>query len=256
MRVGKISGAVGTLAHTGPFLEEYVCAKLGLKPASVSSQIVQRDRHAEALCAIAQAGASIEKIATEIRNLQRTEIAELEEPFAAGQKGSSAMPHKRNPISCENVTGLARLLRGYAVAGLETVALWHERDLSNSSCERITLPDATTLLHYMLARIVKTLDGLVVRPERMKENLELTLGLVFSQRVMLALVDKGLTREEAYAVSQRNAMAAWHERRPLRETLLGDPEAAGLLTAGDLDAIMDYEYFLQHIDAIYERCLE
>ena len=255
MRVGKISGAVGTYAHTGAQVERYVCRKMGLNPARASSQILQRDRHAEALCAIAQAGASIEKIATEIRNLQRTEIAEVEEPFAEGQKGSSAMPHKRNPIGCENVTGLARLLRGYAVAALETVALWHERDLSNSSCERITIPDATTLLHYMLDRTNQILSGLEVNANRMKENMEITLGLVFSQRVMLALVEKGLTREAAYAITQRNAMAAWAERRPMRETLLEDSEVTARLSEAELDKVMDYEAFLRYIDVIYEQCL-
>ncbi|MCX7012166.1 MAG: adenylosuccinate lyase [Candidatus Sumerlaeota bacterium] len=253
--VGKISGAVGTYAHTGPEIERYVCEKLGLQPAKASSQILQRDRHAEVLCAIAQAGASLEKIAVEIRNLQRTEIGEAEEPFSKGQKGSSAMPHKRNPISSENVTGLARLLRGYAVAGLETVALWHERDLSNSSCERVTIPDATTLLHYMLNRMNSVVKSLEVYPERMRENMELTLGLCFSQRVMLALVDKGLTREQAYAMTQRSSMAAWAARRPLRELLLEDPDLAGRLSAAELDKIMDYGVFLRYIDVIYEQCL-
>ncbi len=253
MSVGKISGAVGTYAHTGLDVEKYVLEKMGLKPTYLSSQIVQRDRHAEALCAIAQCGASIEKVATEIRNLQRTEISELEESFAKGQKGSSAMPHKRNPIACENVTGLARLLRGYAVAGLETVSLWHERDLSNSSCEGITLVDGTTLLHYIINRISIVLDDLWVKADRMKENIDASMGCIYSQRVLLALIDKGMTREDAYKVAQDNAMAAWHERVPLREKLLADPRATEFLSEDDLDKAMDSKAFLRYVDDIYDR---
>jgi adenylosuccinate lyase len=254
MRVGKISGAVGTYAHTGPGIERHVCAKLGLEPAPVSTQVLQRDRHAEYVAAIAVAGATLEKIATEIRNLQRTDIREVEEPFAKGQKGSSAMPHKRNPVGCENVTGLARLLRGYLVAALENVALWHERDITNSSVERVTLPDATALLHYMLNRLTKILDGLLVYPEAMRANLDKTRGLLFSQKVLLVLVDKGLSREEAYTIVQRCAMKTWAGEGAFRDNLLADPDGAKHLAPQALDAIMDYRSFLNHVDEIYRQC--
>ncbi|HZN45451.1 MAG TPA: adenylosuccinate lyase, partial [Nitrospiraceae bacterium] len=207
--VGKLSGAMGTFAHQGPEVEEYVCSKLGLKPDPVSNQVVQRDRHAAYLSALALAAASIEKIATEIRHLQRTEVLEAEEFFSVGQKGSSAMPHKRNPIVSENLCGLARIIRANSLATLENVALWHERDISHSSVERIVMPDSTILLDYMLARVTDLIEGLVVYPERMKQNLELTGGLVYSQRLLLALIEKGAQRKESYEAVQRNAMAAW-----------------------------------------------
>ncbi len=254
VRVGKISGAVGTYAHTGPEIERYVCRQLNLEPASVSTQVLQRDRHAEYLSAITITGTTIEKIATEIRGLQRTDIREVEEPFRKGQKGSSAMPHKRNPIGCENLTGLARVLRGNLLTGLENVALWHERDISHSSAERVILPDSTTLLHYMLNRLANILDGLLVYPDAMQANLNKTRGLLFSQIVMLRLVDEGLTREDAYAIVQRNAMKAWAGEGSLRENLLADPEAAAHLTPEILDQVMDYRNFLGYVNEIYKQC--
>ena len=252
--VGKISGAVGTYAHTGPFVEQYVCEKLGLKPAPISTQVVQRDRHAEFLSALAILGGGIEKIAVEIRGLQRTEIREMEEPFGKKQKGSSAMPHKRNPVVCEQLSGLARILRANAQAALENIALWHERDISHSSVERIILPDSTTLAHYMLQKIAWILREMNVYPEAMLENLDKTKGLLFSQRVMLALVEKNLSREQAYAIVQRGAMKTWREKTPLRDNLLSDPEFTGYMSSQELDAVMDYRSFLIHIDAIYQHC--
>ncbi|HUT24353.1 MAG TPA: adenylosuccinate lyase [Sumerlaeia bacterium] len=254
VRVGKISGAVGTYAHTGPGIERWVCEKLGIRPAPISTQVLQRDRHAEYLAAIAITGATIEKIATEIRGLQRTDIREVEEPFRKGQKGSSAMPHKRNPVGCECLTGLARLLRGNLQAALENVALWHERDISHSSVERVILPDSTTLLHYMLDRLRGILKDLHVYPDAMKANLAKTRGLLFSQKVLLALINMGLTREDAYAVVQRQAMKTWAGEGTLRDNLLSDPEASKRLTPEMLDEIMDYSGFLAHVDTIYEQC--
>ena len=252
--VGKISGAVGTFAHTGPAFETAVCDRLGLDHAPVSTQVLQRDRHAALVAAIAVAGAGIEKIATEIRHLQRTEVREIEEPFAKGQKGSSAMPHKRNPVKCEQLTGLARLLRGYVVPALENIALWHERDISHSSTERVILPDATTLLHYMTRMITRIVDGLHIYPEAMKRNLDRTRGLIFSQRVLLALVDHGMTREDAYDVVQKAAMRTWeNEAGSLRQNLLADTRFTAVMKPEDLETVMDYRVFLQHLDAIYER---
>ena len=252
--VGKISGAVGTFAHTGPAFETAVCDRLGLDHAPVSTQVLQRDRHAALVAALAVAGAGIEKIATEIRHLQRTEVREIEEPFAKGQKGSSAMPHKRNPVKCEQLTGLARLLRGYVVPALDNIALWHERDISHSSTERVILPDATTLLHYMTRMITRIVDGLHIYPEAMKRNLDRTRGLIFSQRVLLALVDHGMTREDAYDVVQKAAMRTWeNEATSLRHNLLADPRFAAVMKPEDLESVMDYGVFLQHLDAIYER---
>ena len=252
--VGKISGAVGTFAHTGPAFETAVCDRLGLDHAPVSTQVLQRDRHAALVAALAVAGAGIEKIATEIRHLQRTEVREIEEPFAKGQKGSSAMPHKRNPVKCEQLTGLARLLRGYVVPALDNIALWHERDISHSSTERVILPDATTLLHYMTRMITRIVDGLHIYPEAMKRNLDRTRGLIFSQRVLLALVDHGMTREDAYDVVQKAAMRTWeNEATSLRHNLLADPRFAAVMKPEDLESVMDYAVFLQHLDAIYER---
>jgi adenylosuccinate lyase len=254
MRVGKISGAVGTYAHTGLFIERYVCEKLGLAAAPVATQVLQRDRHAEAMAALAIVGATMEKIATEIRNLQRTDIYELEEPFRKGQKGSSAMPHKRNPIGCENIVGLARVLRGNLVAALENVALWHERDITHSGCERIILPDSTTLVHYMLHRLTKILDGCQPKPDRIAENLNKTGGLIYSQRILLAMIDKGMLREDAYAAVQRCAMMTWADRKPLLDHLCEDADVMKLFTREDLAALMDPAYYLQYVDEIYKQC--
>ncbi len=252
--VGKISGAVGTYAHTGPGLERYVCGKLGLKPAPVSTQVLQRDRHAEVMAALAILGATMEKIATEIRNLQRTDIYELEEPFAKGQKGSSAMPHKRNPIGAENITGLARVLRGNLLVALENVALWHERDISHSGAERVVIPDSMTLAHYMLARLARIVAGAQPKPDRIAENLNKTGGLIYSQRVLLALIDKGMLREAAYLAVQRNAMACWADRRPLLEHLLEDAEVTAQLSHAELEALIDPRPFLVYVDEIYRQC--
>jgi adenylosuccinate lyase len=251
--VGKLSGAVGTYSALGPEVEEAALAQLGLRREDAATQVVPRDRHAEVLTAIAIAGASLERLATEVRHLQRTEVREAEEPFRAGQKGSSAMPHKRNPITSERVTGLARLLRGYAQAGVENVALWHERDISHSSVERVALPDATTLLHYMQHLMTRVVDGLVVHPERMRANIGLTHGALFSQSVLTALVEAGLARDEAYRVVQRNAQRAWDEQRPFRELLEADPQAASLLNAGRLDELFDLGRFTRHAEAIIAR---
>jgi adenylosuccinate lyase len=253
VRVGKISGAVGTFAHVAPDVEEEACRALGLVPEPVSTQIVPRDRHAEFVCQCAVVGGGLERIATEIRSLQRTEILEVEEPFAEGQKGSSAMPHKRNPVACEQVVGLARLLRAHAGAALEDIALWHERDISHSSVERVILPDATILLDYLLARMARILEGLRVYPDRMRENLERSLGLVYSQRVLLALTDSGLGRQEAYELVQRNAMRAWGERRSFLECLEADPGIAGRLTAAALRACFEPTWYLRHVDAVFQR---
>ena len=247
--VGAVSGAVGTYSATSPDFERRVLARLGLEREPVSTQVVARDRHAELLSAIAVAGAGLERFTTEVRHLARTELGEVSEPFGRGQKGSSAMPHKRNPIKSEQVTGLARVLRGYASAGLEDVALWHERDIAHSSVERITLPDATTRLDHMQRRVLALVEGMVVNPERMGENLELTHGALFSQRVLLALVAAGSTRDDAYRVVQRLAQQAIAERVALRELLAADPAGAGL----DLDAIFDYAPFVVHAGEIVAR---
>jgi adenylosuccinate lyase len=249
--VGAVSGAVGTYSATSPEFEARVLARLGLECEPVSTQVVARDRHAELLSAIAVAGAGLERFATEVRHLARTELGEVSEPFGRGQKGSSAMPHKRNPIKSEQVSGLARVLRGYAAAGLEDVALWHERDISHSSVERIILPDATTLLDHMQRRVLALVEGMVVNTGRMAENLELTHGALFSQRVLLALVAAGSTRDDAYRVVQRLAQQAIAERTPLRSLLAADPAAAA---AGlDLDAIFDYAPFVRHAPEIVAR---
>ena len=251
--VGKLSGAMGTFAHQGPEVEEYVCSKLGLKPDPVSNQVVQRDRHAAYLSALALAAASIEKIATEIRHLQRTEVLEAEELFSVGQKGSSAMPHKRNPIVSENLCGLARIIRANSLATLENVALWHERDISHSSVERIVMPDSTILLDYMLARVTDLIEGLVVYPERMKQNLELTGGLVYSQRLLLALIEKGAQRKESYEAVQRNAMAAWRGGIGFSELVEKDPFIVRHLKPAEIKACFDPSYYLRHLDKIYRR---
>ena len=251
--VGKFSGAVGTYSNIDPEIEELACAKLGLAAAPVSSQVIQRDRHAQYLSTIAIVGATVEKIATEIRHLQRTEVLEAEEPFAPGQKGSSAMPHKRNPIITERLTGMARLLRGYATAGLEDVALWHERDISHSSVERVAVPDATILLDYMLHKLTAVIKDLSVYPQNMAANLDKSLGLVFSQRVLLALVDKGLAREDAYRLVQKNAMRSWEEKTLFKENLMNDGEVAAHLSAAELEDCFDTAHYLGNIAKIFDR---
>ncbi len=247
--VGAVSGAVGTYSATSPEFEARVLARLGLEREPVSTQVVARDRHAELLQAIALAGAGLERFTTELRHLARTEVSEVREPFGAGQKGSSSMPHKRNPIKSEQVTGLARVLRGNAQAALEDVALWHERDISHSSVERIILPDSTTLLDHMQRRVLGLVDGMVVDADRMRENLELTHGALFSQRVLLALVAAGRTRDDAYRIVQRLAQQALDQRVPLRRLLAEDPEAGGL----DLEAVFDYAPFVRHAGEIVGR---
>ena len=250
MRVGKLSGAVGTYAASDPELERIACEHLGLEPAPVSTQILQRDRHAELLTALALVAASLEKFALEIRHLARTEVGEVGEPFRRGQKGSSAMPHKRNPIVAERICGLARVVRAAAVVGLENVALWHERDISHSSAERVVIPDAFLALDYMLDRFAWLVEGLVVRPERMRRNLEASHGLFFSQRVLLALVDSGLARDDAYALVQRHALHAWDEERDFRELVAADKEIAGRV---ELDALFDLGWYTRHVDTVFER---
>jgi adenylosuccinate lyase len=253
VRVGKISGAVGTFAHVDPDVEEEVCRLLGLEAAPISTQVVQRDRHAEFCTVLAIVASSLEKVALEIRSLQRTEVLEVEEPFAEGQKGSSAMPHKRNPVSCEQICGLARLVRGDVLPALENVALWHERDISHSSVERVILPDTTILLDYMLHHMTRIIGGLQVYPERMRENMEQSLGLMFSQRVLLRLMETGLARQRAYEMVQRSAMRAWRERTAFRDVLAGDPEVTARLPAAALDACFDPSWYLRNVDAIYRR---
>ena len=251
--VGKISGAVGTYAHCPPHIEERVCELLGLSPAPVSSQILQRDRHAEVLYAIASLGAGLERIATEIRHLQRTEVLEAAEPFGRGQKGSSAMPHKRNPILCERICGMARLLRSYSNSALENIALWHERDISHSSVERVIWPDGFHLAHYMLLKMLDIVSGLDVYPESMADNLDLTGGLVYSQRVLLELVKKGMTREQAYSVVQENAMHCWSGNKSFRELLINDPRVHEKMEREELETLFDNDYFLRFVDTVFER---
>jgi adenylosuccinate lyase len=251
--VGKLSGAVGTFSNIPPAVEEKVCKKLGLKPEPVATQVVQRDRHAEYLMTLAIIAASVEKIALEIRHLQRTEVLEAEEPFMAGQKGSSAMPHKRNPIGCENLSGLARLVRTNALAAVENIALWHERDISHSSVERVIIPDSSILTDYMLNRIKGILDKLHVYPKRMKENMSRSYGLFNSQRVMLALVDKGLSRDDAYAVVQKNAMKSWKTGAQFRKLLSRDAAVRRCLTVREIEDIFDLKYYLKNVDHIFGR---
>jgi len=255
VRVGKLSGAVGAYANSDPRVEASALDRLGLEREDVATQVVPRDRHAALLAAIAGAGASLERFALEVRHLQRTEVREAQEPFAKSQKGSSAMPHKRNPIVCERICGLARVLRANAQVGLEDVALWHERDISHSSAERIVIPDSTIALHYMLDRTLWLVQGLEVDAARMLRNLEASHGLVFSGRVLLQLVEAGLTREQAYAVVQRNALRAWDEELPLRALLEADPEAS-VLSAGALDQAFDLDSFLRFVDEIFDRTLQ
>ncbi|GAW92172.1 adenylosuccinate lyase [Calderihabitans maritimus] len=253
IRVGKISGAVGTFANVDPRVEEYVCRKLNLVPARVSTQVIQRDRHAYYMTTLAVIASSLDKFATEIRNLQRTEILEAEEGFAKGQKGSSAMPHKRNPITAERVAGLARVVRGNAMAALENVALWHERDITHSSVERVIIPDSTILVYYMLTKFIEIMRGLIVYPENMERNIEKTLGLIFSQRVLLALVDKGVLRETAYEWVQRNALHAWKTKIPFKELVLKDKDIMSRLTEEEIEQLFDYQYHLRHVDYIFRR---
>jgi len=251
--VGKVSGAVGTFANAPPAVEEYVCKKLGLNPASVSSQIIQRDRHAEFFTTLALLASSIEKFAVEIRHLQRTEVMEAEEPFAEGQKGSSAMPHKRNPIGTENLSGLARLVRANSLAAMENIPLWHERDISHSSVERVIAPDSTILVDYMLARLTHIIRGLVVYPERMRKNLELTKGLISSQQLMLALIKKGVARGDAYHWVQRNAMRAWREGEDFRQLVQEDADITRTVNAKEIRGIFDLNIHLKYVNDIYKR---
>jgi adenylosuccinate lyase len=251
--VGKLSGAVGTFSHLPPEVEEEVCRRLGLQPAPVASQVLQRDRHAEVMGALALTGASLEKFATEIRALQKTEVREVEEPFAEGQKGSSAMPHKRNPVGAEQVTGLARLLRGNALAALENVALWHERDISHSSVERVIIPDSFLALDHLLRRMTKIVSGLSVNAERMRRNLDSTRGLVFSGPLLLELTAKGMRREDAYKIVQEHAMEAWKTEGDFRARVTSDPAVRAVLTEKDLDEVFRLERYLGHVDAIFAR---
>ncbi len=253
MAVGKLSGAVGTYSNIDPFVEEYVCKKLELQPVRLATQVIQRDRHAHFLTTLAIIGSSLDKMATEIRNLQRTDIREAEEYFAPGQKGSSAMPHKRNPITCEKVSGMARLLRGYAVAGLEDVALWHERDISHSSVERVILPDATIALDHMLRKFTNIIDKLLVYPDAMMANLNKTGGLIFSQNLLIALVTKGVLREDAYKWVQRNAMARWLEGADFKTNVEADPDIKKYLTDEEIEHCFDPKPMLRNVDLIFSR---
>lgn len=250
---GKISGAVGTYANIDPFVEEYVCERLGLQAAPISTQTLQRDRHAEYMATLALIATSIDKFAVEIRGLQKSETREVEEAFAKGQKGSSAMPHKRNPIGSENMSGLARVIRGYMISAYENVPLWHERDISHSSVERVIIPDATLLINYMLNRFMNIVKNLTVFPENMKRNMERTFGLIYSQRVMLKLIDKGLTREAAYDTVQPRAMQAWNEQRSFREIIESDEKVTSMLSADEIDDCFNYNWHLKHVDTIFER---
>jgi adenylosuccinate lyase len=253
LAVGKLSGAVGNFAHIPPDLEEKILRKLGLQSAPVSNQVVQRDRHAHFVMVLAGLASSMEKIAVNLRGYQRTEIGEVQEPFARGQKGSSAMPHKKNPILLERITGLSRVIRGYAVTALENVALWDERDISHSGAERVILPDSCILVDYMLDKLTTVIEGLVVRPEQMNRNIYLTKGLIFSQRVLLALTEAGMNREQAYTLVQRNAMRCWEDRSPLLDALLNDREVRGVLNAPQISALFTLDPFLAHVDRIFER---
>jgi adenylosuccinate lyase len=253
--VGKVSGAVGTFAHLDPSIEAGVCERLGLQPAPVSSQVIQRDRHAELMTTLAITAASLEKFALEIRGLQKTEIGEVEEPFAKGQKGSSAMPHKRNPIGSEQITGLARLIRANAMAALENVALWHERDISHSSVERVILPDSFIALDHMLRRFTRIVRGMVVYPQRMLENLNRSRGVVFSGTVLLELARRGISREQAYEWVQRSAMRSFHEQKDFKALLLEDPDVQRVLTPAEIDKAFDLQDQMRNIDAIFARVL-
>ncbi len=251
--VGKLSGAVGTFAHNPPFVEEYVCRELGLRPAPVSTQVIQRDVYAEFFTTLAVIGASIEKFAVEIRHLQRTEVSEVSEYFSAGQKGSSAMPHKKNPILSENISGLARLLRGNALAAIENVALWHERDISHSSVERVIGPDSTTLLDFMLVRFTNLMRKLIVYPESMQKNLELSRGLYYSQKILLELTLRGVSREDAYRIVQRNALAAWDQKKDFKQMVLADSDITSVITPQEIEAFCSSAFFTAHVDDIFTR---
>ncbi|PWA10320.1 adenylosuccinate lyase [Pueribacillus theae] len=253
VRVGKLSGAVGTYANIDPFVEQYVCEKLGLNPSPISTQTLQRDRHAHYMSTLALIASSIEKFATEIRGLQKSETREVEEFFAKGQKGSSAMPHKRNPIGSENMSGIARVIRGHMLTAFENIPLWHERDISHSSAERIILPDATIALNYMLNRFANIVKNLTVFPENMKRNMDRTFGLIYSQRVLLSLIDKGMSREEAYDLVQPKAMEAWETQVQFRELVEKEPRITELLSAEEIADCFDYRYHLQNVDLIFER---
>ena len=253
VRVGKLSGAVGNYAAVDPEVERLTCERLGLEPEPAATQIVQRDRHAELLTALAVAAASLERFALEIRHLARTEVAEVEEPFGKGQKGSSAMPHKRNPVVAERICGLARVVRAASLVGLENVALWHERDISHSSAERVMIPDAFLALDYMLDRLAWLVEGLVIRPDRMRKNLDASRGLFFSQRLLLALVASGISRDEAYRLVQAHAMRAWEEERDFPELVRADPEITGRLDEGTLDSVFDLDHYARHVDTVFER---
>ena len=250
---GKISGAVGTFAYNPPFVEQHVCEKCGLKPAPISTQILQRDLHAEYFTTLALIGSSLDKFATEIRHLQRTEVSEAAEFFSAGQKGSSAMPHKQNPILSENISGLARVLRGNALAAMENVALWHERDISHSSVERVIGPDSTTLLDFMLVRFTGLIKNLLVYPEKMMANMNLTRGIFFSQKLLLELTQRGMTREDAYRLVQKNALQAWSEQKDFMELVQGDPEITRVLAKEEIAASCDIRFFFRHVDEIFKR---
>lgn len=253
VRVGKISGAVGTYANIDPFVETYVCEALGLQPSPISTQTLQRDRHAEYMATLALIATSLDKFATEIRGLQKSEVREVEEAFKKGQKGSSAMPHKRNPIGCENISGLARVLRGHMLSAYENVPLWHERDISHSSVERVILPDATILLNYLLRRFAGIVKELTVFPENMRKNMERTFGLIYSQRVLLQLIDKGLKREKAYDCVQSLAMQAWEEQRPFRPLVEQNELIRKTLSEEEIEQCFDYQYHLAHVDTIFRR---
>jgi adenylosuccinate lyase len=250
---GKLSGAVGTFANTSPKIEALVCKKLGLRPEEISTQIIQRDRHAQYFSSLAILAGTLEKIAVEIRHLQRTEVLEAEEPFAKGQKGSSAMPHKKNPIGCENISGLARLVRSNSLAAMENMPLWHERDISHSSVERVIAPDSTILIDYMLHRLTGILRGLVVHADRMAENLKKTKGLIFSQQLLLKLAGKGLERQSAYVMVQRNAMKVWETGQEFKDLIMEDQEIGGYLSKTEIEEIFDLDYHVKHVDDIYER---
>ena len=254
--VGKISGAVGTFANTSPKVEAHVCRKLGLKPASVSTQIIQRDRYAEYFATLAIIASTIEKMAVEIRHLQRTEVMEAEEFFLKGQKGSSAMPHKRNPVGCENLSGLARLVRSNASAALDNVALWHERDISHSSVERVIAPDSTILVDYMLSRMTGIIRNLVVYPKRMQQNLELTRGLIFSQQILLALAKRGVSRQAAYDMVQKQAMRAWKKKEDFKELVLSDSDIRNYLKHDEIERLFDVKAQLKHVNTIFARVFE
>ncbi|RQD75280.1 MAG: adenylosuccinate lyase [Candidatus Syntrophonatronum acetioxidans] len=253
IRVGKLSGAVGTYAHIDPFVEEFVCNNMGLKPAPISTQIVQRDRHAEYMTTLAIVAGSLDKIATEIRGLQKSETREVEEPFYKGQTGSSAMPHKRNPVSCEQVSGLCRIVRSNALAALENITLWHERDISHSSTERVIIPDSTILIDYLLNQLTKIVGGLHIYPQNMKKNMDRTFGLIYSQKILLTLVDKGLSREKAYEIVQKQAMKSWEEGKDFKELLYQDPEVKNIFNREELEACFNPLDQLKGTDFIFKR---